>query len=57
MSEPFRAAPSAVLTDADKERLLRFDEELTRDPEEQAWRAWVDKAVLTGSFFGSRSQA
>jgi hypothetical protein len=57
MGEPSWAVPSAPLTDSDKERLLRLDQELAKDPEEQAWRAWVDDAVLRGSFFGSRSQA
>ncbi len=55
MGEPLRMVPSAVVTEADRERLLRLDQELADDPGEIAWREWIDDAVQTGRYFGGRS--
>jgi hypothetical protein len=51
MDKPLRLVPTAALTDIDKERLLRLDQELACDSGELAWRDWVDSAVKTGTFF------
>ncbi len=56
MDKPLRLVPTAALTDIDKERLLRLDQELACDSGELAWREWVDSAVQTGRFFGSHAQ-
>ena len=55
MEKPLRLVPTAALTDIDKVRLLRLDEELACDSGELAWREWVDSALRTGKFFGSQS--
>jgi hypothetical protein len=56
MDKPLRLVPTAALTDIDKERLLRLDQELACDSGELAWREWVDGAVRTGRFFGSHAE-